>query len=76
MKCWYESYEDLQSSGSLIAGVLIEETQVKEKVEELQESWDKVDAKWDELNKKLLAHKQYQLWLRDAEVVISWLSTR
>lgn len=32
IKCWYESFTDLKESGSVIAGVLIEENQVKEKV--------------------------------------------
>ena len=32
MQCWHESFANLKETGSVIAGVHIEESQVKEKV--------------------------------------------
>ena len=34
MQCWHESFAILKETGSVIAGVHIEESQVKEKVRE------------------------------------------
>ena len=76
LQCWSDSFDSLKDSGSAIAGVLIEETLVNEKVEELQSSYEDVAAKWAAQNDLLGDHKVYQSWMRDAEVVTAWLSSR
>ena len=76
LQCWKDSFDSLKESGSAIAGVLIEESLVNEKVDELQTSYEDVSAKWGAQNDLLEDHKVYQCWLRDAEVVSAWLSSR
>ncbi|XP_063685310.1 spectrin alpha chain-like isoform X2 [Bolinopsis microptera] len=76
MQCWHESFSNLQENGADIAGVHIEESQVKEKVEELEGLWVVVNKTWTNLHSQLIAHKQYQSWSRDYEVVTAWLSSK